>query len=197
MINATDIITTAKNLKNKGIKYSFGSTNIEGGSGDCSSFTQYVFRKNGILIGRDTQAQYTNKLAKSVDKNKLAVGDLIFFKNTYNSNNTDGVSHVGIYTGNNNFIHLSSSGVKESSLNENYWYNHYLGAKRFSNVKSINSLNENYFTGENVGPEATIKNKYEDKKILGVNINEIVNAIICILFIIGGMTLIGLSIGGM
>lgn len=197
MINATDIITTAKNLKNKGIKYSFGSTNIEGGSGDCSSFTQYVYRKNGILIGRDTQAQYTNKLAKSVDKSKLAVGDLIFFKNTYNSNNTDGVSHVGIYTGNNNFIHLSSSGVKESSLNENYWDNHYLGAKRFSDVKSINSLNENYFTGENVGPEATIKNKYEDKKILGVNINEIVNAIICILFIIGGMTLIGLSIGGM
>ena len=197
MINATDIITTAKNLKNKGIKYSFGSTNIEGGAGDCSSFTQYVYRKNGILIGRDTQAQYTNKLAKSVDKNKLAVGDLIFFKNTYNSNNTDGVSHVGIYTGNNNFIHLSSTGVKESSLNENYWQNHYLGAKRFSNVKSINSLNENYFTGENVGPEASKKNKYEDKKILGVNINEIVNAIICILFIIGGMALIGLSIGGM
>ena len=197
MIDANDIINTAKNLKNKGIKYSFGSTNIEGGSGDCSSFTQYVFRKNGILIGRDTQAQYTNKLAKSVDKNKLAVGDLIFFKNTYNSNNTDGVSHVGIYTGNNNFIHLSSTGVKESSLNENYWQNHYLGAKRFSDVKSINSLNENYFTGENVGPEATKKNKYEDKKILGVNINEIVNAIICILFIIGGMALIGLSIGGM
>ena len=197
MINATDIITTAKNLKNKGIKYSFGSTNIEGGSGDCSSFTQYVYRKNGILIGRDTQAQYTNKLAKSVDRNKLAVGDLIFFKNTYNSNNTDGVSHVGIYTGNNNFIHLSSTGVKESSLNENYWENHYLGAKRFSDVKSINSLNENYFTGENVGPHAEPEPEYKEKKILGVNINEIVNAIICILFIIGGMTLIGLSIGGM
>ena len=189
MINATDIITTAKNLKNKGIKYSFGSTNIEGGSGDCSSFTQYVFRKNGIMIGRDTQAQYTNKLAKVVDKNNLAVGDLIFFKNTYNSNNTDGVSHVGIYTGNNNFIHLSSSGVKESSLNENYWENHYLGAKRFYDVKTTTENTEE----NNVNTE----NKTNDKKFLGVNINEVVNSIIIILFIIGGMTLIGLSIGGM
>ena len=195
MVNPFDIVNTAKNLKNKGIKYSFGSSNIEGGKGDCSSFTQYVYRKNGILIGRDTQAQYTSKLGKSVEKNNLAVGDLVFFKNTYNSNNTDGVSHVGIYTGNNNFIHLSNSGVKESSLNENYWYNHYLGAKRFSDVNSINSLNENYFTGANAV-------EYEDntensKTFLGVNVNEIVNAVIIILFIIGGIVLIGLSIGGM
>ena len=184
MINPFDIVNTAKNLKNKGIKYSFGSTNIEGGTGDCSSFTQYVFRQNGISIGRDTQAQYTNKQGKSVDKNNLSTGDLIFFKDTYNSNNTDGVSHVGIYTGNNNFIHLSSSGVKESSLNENYWENHYLGAKRFSDVKS--TVENNDKNEEN-----------EDKKILGVNINEVVNSIIIILFIIGGITLVGLSIGGM
>ena len=196
MIDANDIINTAKNLKNKGIKYSFGSTNIEGGAGDCSSFTQYVYRKNGILIGRDTQAQYTSKLGKSIDKNNLAIGDLVFFKNTYNSNNTDGVSHVGIYTGNNNFIHLSSSGVKESSLNENYWENHYLGAKRFNDVKSINSLNENYFTGENT-VEYEESKEFKDKKILGVNVNEVVNSIIIILFIIGGITLVGLSIGGM
>ena len=196
MINANDIINTAKSLKNKGIKYSFGSTNIEGGTGDCSSFTQYVYRKNGILIGRDTQAQYTSKLGKSVDKNNLSIGDLIFFKNTYNSNNTDGVSHVGIYTGNNNFIHLSSSGVRESSLNENYWENHYLGAKRFSDVKSINSLNDNYFTGENE-IDYSKRTKYDDKKILGVNVTEIINSIIILLFIIGGIVLIGLSIGGM
>ena len=184
MIDANDIINTAKNLKNKGIKYSFGSTNIEGGTGDCSSFTQYVYRKNGISIGRDTQAQYTSKQGKSVDKNNLSIGDLIFFKDTYNSNNTDGVSHVGIYTGNNNFIHLSSSGVKESSLNENYWENHYLGAKRFSDVKT---------TSEN-----NIENEEnQDKKILGVNVNEVVNSIIIVLFIIGGITLVGLSIGGM
>ena len=196
MISPFDIVNTAKNMKNKGIKYSFGSSNIEGGKGDCSSFTQYVYRKNGILIGRDTQAQYTSKLGKSIDKNNLAVGDLVFFKNTYNSNNTDGVSHVGIYTGNNNFIHLSSSGVKESSLNENYWENHYLGAKRFKDVKSINSLNENYFTGENA-VEYEDNGESSSKKFLGVNVNEIVNAVIIILFIIGGITLIGLSIGGM
>ena len=196
MINPFDIVNTAKNLKNKGIKYSFGSSNIEGGSGDCSSFTQYVYRKNGVLIGRDTQAQYTNKQGKSVDKNNLGIGDLVFFKNTYNSNNTDGVSHVGIYTGNNNFIHLSSSGVKESSLNENYWENHYLGAKRFSDVKSINSLNENYFTGASA-VEYEESGESSGKTFLGVNVNEIVNAVIIILFIIGGIVLIGLSIGGM
>ena len=96
---------------------------------------------------------------------------------------------MGIYTGNNNFIHLSSSGVKESSLNENYWENHYLGAKRFYDVKSTTENTEE----NNVNTE----NKTNDKKFLGVNINEVVNSIIIILFIIGGMTLIGLSIGGM
>ena len=59
-----------------------------------------------------------------------------------------------------------------------------MGAKRFSDIKT---------TGEN-----NIENEEnEDKKILGVNINEVVNSIIIILFIIGGITLVGLSIGGM
>ena len=62
-----------------------------------------------------------------VDKNNLLPGDIIFFKNTYN---TYGASHVGIYIGNNNFIHAGGNEVQISSLNELYYSNHYYIAKR-------------------------------------------------------------------
>ena len=134
MINASDIISSAKNLIGK-VNYVFGANNIEGGEGDCSSFTQYLFNKQGVNIGRDTQSQWTNKNLSTISKGELKQGDLVFFKNTYNSNHTDGVSHVGIYIGNNEFIHLSSSkDVTISSLDNSYYSSHYLGAKRVNGV---------------------------------------------------------------
>ena len=65
--------------------------------------------------------------------------DLIFFKDTYASGHTDGVSHVGIYEGNGKFIHNSSShgGVTEGDLNNSFWQDHYLGAKRFTEGASV------------------------------------------------------------
>lgn len=123
------VVNTAREYIGK-VKYVFGADDLDGGKADCSSFTQSIYEKNGINIGRDTEAQWTGQGTK-VSKDDLQAGDLVFFKNTYNSNHTDGVSHVGIYTGNGKFIHCSSSkGVVESSLDSSYYQEHYLGAKR-------------------------------------------------------------------
>lgn len=94
---------------------------------DCSGFTQYVFQKLGVDIPHSSAAQYN--LGKSVAKNQLRPGDLVFF-------NTNGhsVSHVGIYIGNNTFVHSESGvGVVKTKLNEPfYWAKRYVGAKRIA-----------------------------------------------------------------
>ena len=76
----------------------------------------------------------------------------MFFKGTYNSGYTDGVSHVGIYIGNNQFVH-NSSGEGEtvvSDLTDGYYTNHYLGAKRITesgeNIPYDTSQNVSYGT---------------------------------------------------
>ncbi|WP_258000281.1 C40 family peptidase [Bacillus sp. Marseille-P3661] len=93
---------------------------------DCSGFVNYVFEtENGINTERQAATLY--KQGTSVEKAELKKGDLVFF-------NTSGsrISHVGIYTGNNEFIHASSSkGVMISSINDPYyWGSRYIGAKR-------------------------------------------------------------------
>jgi len=60
--------------------------------------------------------------------NKPQVGDLVFFSGTYRA----GISHMGIYVGNNQFIHAgSSTGVTVTSLDNSYWKSHFEGFKRF------------------------------------------------------------------
>jgi cell wall-associated NlpC family hydrolase len=85
-----------------------------------------VLGTGGVDLPRTASDQFYN--GKSIDKAHLAPGDLVFFKNTYRH----GISHVGIYTGNGNFIHACnpSRGVVESSLNEPYYANHWAGGRR-------------------------------------------------------------------
>ena len=127
------VISTANRLLGK-VKYSFGSNSISssGGTGDCSSFVQYVFKQNGLNLPRTAESQYNSDKGKKVDKNNLQVGDVVFFKGTYKS----GISHVGIYAGNGEFIHNSSAKGKtvKSSLNSEYYKNHYAGAVRYAGV---------------------------------------------------------------
>ena len=71
MINATDIINSAKNLIGK-VNYVFGANNIEGGEGDCSSFTQYLYQKQGVNIGRVTDVlDYPGNSVYVIGDNKV------------------------------------------------------------------------------------------------------------------------------
>jgi peptidoglycan endopeptidase LytE len=100
-----------------------------GGNGsfglDCSAYVQKVYGFIGQNIPRSAREQFT--LGESVDKDNLTIGDLVFFR-TYASF----PSHVGIYLGNNLFIHASSLAKKVTidSLESPYYFRHFIGAKR-------------------------------------------------------------------
>ena len=177
------IVDTAKSYNNK-VVYQFGANNIDGGVGDCSSFTQKVYEKNGISIGRDTETQWTTGGVK-INQSNLQAGDLIFFKDTYASGHTDGVSHVGIYEGNGKFIHNSSShgGVTEGDLNSSFWQDHYLGAKRFSE-------------GESVSEGSSVSQGSSGSQATAVGLTwwgDIVNVVLITLLCIAGVAMIALA----
>ena len=122
------VVEYAKSFIGK-VKYQMGAQNPEGGISDCSGFTQYIYKLAGYDIPRTTGGVWDSDL-QTINRQSLQTGDLILFKNTYNSGYTDGVSHIGIYSGNGKFIHCCSAGVVESKLSDSYYNNHYLGAKR-------------------------------------------------------------------
>ena len=117
------VVTTAKRML--GVKYRYGGTSPNRGF-DCSGLVQYSHRLAGINLPRTTSQQY--RAAKHISRRYLKAGDLVFFKTTPSR----AISHVGIYLGNNKFIHAPSSGkrVKISSMNEKYWRKRFRGAGR-------------------------------------------------------------------
>jgi cell wall-associated NlpC family hydrolase len=119
--NAGKILATA--LSYRGVKYRFGGATPAGF--DCSGFVMYVYNKHGIKLPRTADIQF--KAGKPIKgKKDLKPGDLVFFE-TYEK----GASHVGIYQGNDKFVHASSSrGVTISGLSEAYYAKRYLGARR-------------------------------------------------------------------
>ena len=107
--------------KMRGTRYNYGSASRS--ATDCSGFTLQVFRANGISLPRTAREQVNKGVP--VSRGNLQAGDLVFF-------NTRGyVSHVGIYTGNNKFIHASSGAgrVIESSLS-GYYAARYITGRR-------------------------------------------------------------------
>lgn len=114
-----------------GAKYKYGATLAEAPNlFDCSSYTQYVYGHFGIQLPRVSRDQASKGV--SVPTANLKAGDLLFF--TMNDTYTDGrVAHVGIYMGDGNMIHASTSkGVMITTkvLQNPYWAKNYLFAKR-------------------------------------------------------------------
>ena len=107
-----------------------GKAYVRGTSGpgtfDCSGFTSYIYRQFGVSLPRTSSGQY--RTGRPVSRDELQQGDVVIFKNTYRS----GISHVGIYIGQGNFIHASNSrsGVKITSLDSAYYAPRYVGARR-------------------------------------------------------------------
>jgi cell wall-associated NlpC family hydrolase len=119
---ALAVTLTRNAMRFLGVPYVFGGTSTSGF--DCSGYVQHVFAMMGYHIPRTADAQFY--AGKHVTGATIVPGDLVFFT-TYEA----GPSHVGIYLGNDRFVHASSSrGVTVSSLHEGYWSARYLGAKR-------------------------------------------------------------------
>ncbi|GAB4074931.1 peptidoglycan endopeptidase LytE [Barrientosiimonas marina] len=120
--DVNELINTAKSLK--GTPYAWGGTTTNGF--DCSGFIQYTFNQAGKNLSRLSSEGYYNR-AHYVSKPQL--GDLVFFENTYAGAN--GISHMGIYLGDGDFIHAGSDGVTISNVNSSYWQQYFDGYKRF------------------------------------------------------------------
>ena len=114
-----------KALTYNGYPYVWGGASPSTGF-DCSGLVYYIAKCFGYSIPHGSTSQYA--CGTYVEKADLQPGDFGFFENTY----TDGISHVGIYLGDGDFIHASGSqvGVKISNLNDAYYIQHYYGARR-------------------------------------------------------------------
>ncbi|MEW5786678.1 MAG: C40 family peptidase [Pseudomonadota bacterium] len=109
-----------------GTPYKFGGSNPDQGV-DCSGFVRHVYKESaGVSLPRS--ARDMSKEGEQVAREALKPGDLVFFNTRKQPN-----SHVGIYKGDGEFIHASSSRTKEvtiSRMDQKYWAARFNGARR-------------------------------------------------------------------
>lgn len=123
--SAQDAIDSALDLL--GIRYRRGGSSPAAGF-DCSGFVSHVFREGiGLVLPRSSKEM--SKSGEVVSRDDLKPGDLVFF-NTMRS----AFSHVGIYLGDNQFVHAPRSGgrVRIEDLRDSYWVKRFNGARRVS-----------------------------------------------------------------
>ena len=108
----------------RGTPYSYGESSRSGT--DCSGFTWQVYKTQGVKLPRTSREQ--SEVGQPIKSKDLKPGDLLFF----GSRRGRGVHHVAIYVGKGKFIHASSGGgkVQFNSLSDDYYRNHYKGARR-------------------------------------------------------------------
>lgn len=119
-----------------GTPYIFGGDDPEDGF-DCSGLVSFVYREiTGLELPRRARDQHAT--GSKVDQASLMPGDLVFFK----TRRRGGVSHVGIYIGQNSFVHAPTRGstVRVDKLDNVYWSKHYSGARRFITPDTTGTL---------------------------------------------------------
>lgn len=138
-----NLISTAKNMM--GVPYLWGGTSIKGV--DCSGFTKTIFFLNGQIIPRDASQQIHEGEEVDRDKNwaNLEVGDLLFFGRPATEDSPERIIHVGMWIGDNSFIHSRgrvriSSFDPESENYDEYELGRYLRTKRVLGKQSQNIL---------------------------------------------------------
>lgn len=106
-----------------GAPYRYGGSAPSGF--DCSGLVQYSYSRAGVRLPRSTDGLLRS--TRPISQNSLRRGDLVFFHQQGKRS-----SHVGIYLGNDKFVHAPSSGkvVHISTLGDRYWQRHFAGARR-------------------------------------------------------------------
>ncbi|MGI8282410.1 NlpC/P60 family protein [Bacillus mycoides] len=115
----------AEMKKHDGKPYKYGGNSPKTGF-DCSGLMQWGYGTQGIKLPRTSQDQYNQ--TTRVERKALQPGDLVFFKGTVPGKS--GITHVGMYIGDNKFYNASNSGVGEASLNSTYWSKYIAGYGR-------------------------------------------------------------------
>ncbi len=112
-----------------GTPYRYGGNTPDSGF-DCSGLVRYVVsRAANVNLPRTTEAMGTR--GTPLAREQVASGDLVFFNTTGRAN-----SHVGIYVGQNRFVHAPSTGgtVRLEDMTKSYWASRYNGARRIANA---------------------------------------------------------------
>ena len=112
-------------LSLRGAPYRMGGVDPAGF--DCSGFVRYVYQQHGVPMPREVREQF--RVGKTVDRDRLEPGDLVFFSTV-----APGASHVGIVIGGDQFVHAPSERgvVRVENLSSQYWASRFVGAKRVS-----------------------------------------------------------------
>jgi cell wall-associated NlpC family hydrolase len=113
-----------------GIRYKYGGSTPESGL-DCSGFVRYLFKEVwGSELPRTSEEM--SRVGEQVETRNLQPGDLVFYNTVRRA-----FSHVGIYLGDNKFIHAPSAGgeVRIESMDINYWKSRFNGARRITQAE--------------------------------------------------------------
>lgn len=121
-----EIVETAETFI--GLPYQWGGSSADEGF-DCSGLTMAVYHLNGLNLPRASKEQY--RVGSPVERNDLVKGDLVFFAISGGNR----VSHVGVYAGDDSFIHAPGRGktVRVDSLSNTYFEARYAGARSYLN----------------------------------------------------------------
>ena len=115
-----------------GVRYRWGGNTPQSGL-DCSGFVRYVFNDTfGFLLPR--KSAQMSQVGLEIRKDELRPGDLVFFNTMRHA-----FSHVGIYVGDNKFIHAPSRGksIRVDDMTKTYWEKRYNGARRMEGFDAM------------------------------------------------------------